>query len=278
LYNYYIKRGEFFALINDNYEHRNYLTEFLRSRKEFSRLAWINDIIPEKNFDRAAKTLLDLGLHRERDLWCKKVDLSIGKLARLSGRQYSETNGLIIPDGAQVDLEGAEKALELIRIQEKIFSHVYPAISAAIDEKAELQLALEVYGNERLRRKDALSGLLHEKMSWLIEHKAMDALDIIDLLTLMADNKRSDMHGTIDGQEFFLALQALKAGPSDKDVQSLTEKMIWRRCMLRDDWEEINNTDLKDDEQVSRNLERTALFSTLRACFKNGKFSALDSP
>jgi len=269
LYKYYVSRGELFALLHDNDEHQQYLTNFLRSKPEFAKVAWIHEVSREKDFDRAAKALLDLGLRRERDLWSKKVQLSIGKLARLAGKSYSEADGLVIPDGGLAELDETLKQLSLIEIQDRIFSHIYPAISAAIDEKAEVQLALEVYGNTSLAGKEAFSRILEENMDRLVTHQALDALSLIDLLTLMGENTKPEEQGVIDGEEFYLALQALKSGPSNKDERSLTERVIWRRCMLRDDWSAINNTDLKDDQQVSDQLRRTALYATLRACFKN---------
>jgi nuclear pore complex protein Nup133 len=275
LYKYYVSRGELFALLSDNDEHQQFLTNFLRSKPEYAKVSWIHEVTQEEDFDRAARALLNLGLRRERDLWSKKVELSIGKLARLAGKAYSETDGLIIPDGGQAELIETKRQLALIQIQDKIFAHVQPAISAAIDENAEIQLALEVYGNKKLAGKEALSKLLEENMGHLISHCAMDALGLIDLLTLMGGNAKRGEHGLIDGEEFYLALQALKSGPSDKDERGLTERVIWRRCMLRDDWNEINNTDLKDDQQVSYQLRRTALYSTLRACLKNRTYYSL---
>jgi nuclear pore complex protein Nup133 len=272
LYRYYVRRGELFALLSDNDEHQPYLTNFLRSKPEFAKVAWIHEVRREGDYDRAAKTLLDLGLRKERDVWSKKVELSIGKLARLSGKSYSEAAGLLIPDGGHTELSDTKKQLALIQIQDKVFAHIYPAISAAIDEHAEIQLAMDVYGNKNLGGRAALSRLLEENMGHLISHQALDALSLIDLLTLMGDNSRPEEQGLINGQEFYLALQALKSGPSDKDERSLTERVIWRRCMLRDNWNEINNTDHKDDQQVSYQLRRTALYSTLRACLKNRKW------
>jgi nuclear pore complex protein Nup133 len=267
-YRYYIQRGELFAMLDDN-DHPKQLTNFLRSRPEYAKVAWINEVTQNEDFDRAAKTLLELGLRRERNIWTKKVELSIGKLARLAGKKYSEAGGLIIPDGGQSELIEAKRQIELAQIQDKIFAHVQPAISNAIDEGAELQLAMEVYGSSDLNDKPALFHLLEENMRSLIGHQALPALQIVDLLTLMGSNGNPEEHGPIDGQEFYLAIQALRYGPLDKADQSLTERVIWRRCMIRDDWFDINNTDLKDDEQVSRQLQRTALYSTLRACIKN---------
>jgi nuclear pore complex protein Nup133 len=270
LYKYYIRKGDLYALLTDQEDHREHLTNFLRNRPQFAKLAWIHEVTSEQNYDCAAKDLLNLGLRKEQDLWSKKVELSIGKLARLAGKSYSEANGLIIPDGGHVELAETKKQLALIRIQDRVFNHVQSAVGAAIDENAEVQLALEIYGNKKLGGRTALSRLLEENLGRLLSHKAIDVLSLIDLLTLMGQNANSEELDDVAGAEFYLALQALKSGPLDKDERGLTERAIWRRCMLRDDWEDINNTELRGDQEVSDQLRQTALFVTLRACLKNG--------
>jgi nuclear pore complex protein Nup133 len=99
----------------------------------------------------------------------------------------------------------------------------------------------------------------------------MDALTLVDLLTLMGDNGEGEDEVPFSGIQFYLALKAIRYGLVEKDEQTLVQRVIWRRCMLRDDWAEVNNTDMKDDEQVSEQLRKTALYMTLKACFKNGR-------
>ncbi|KAI9738532.1 MAG: hypothetical protein M1818_005429 [Claussenomyces sp. TS43310] len=268
LYTYYVNRGELYALISDTQGKDGFLSDFLRSHGEFAKVSWINEVTREKDYDRAAKSLLDLGLQRERDVWSKKVELSIGKLARMTGRKYSEAGGLIIPDGGEVELAPVKKQLSLLQIQESIYSHIYPSIRAAIDDNAELQLALEAYGNKG-KITDTLFAILTEKLASLIGRRTMNAMDTVDLLTLMGPSSRMEQHSLIDGQEFYYALQALNSGPEDNEEIEEAERLIWRRCMLRDDWRNINDTDMKDDRQVQDRLRRTAIYTTLRACFKN---------
>jgi len=269
VYLYYGKRGSLFEMIKSGDEMAQPLTAFLRNRPEFSKTAWMNEVIREGNFDQASGYLLELALQKEKDLWSKKVELSIGKLARLAGRRYSQSSGIIMPDGGHFDLGSTKKQLALVQIQEKVFAHVHPFINAAIDEKAELQLALEVLGNKALKNRQAFSMLLSDKITCLLGHQALGPLDIVDLLTLMGNDIRREEYGLLDGQEFYYALEALKCGPDEKDEVSLTERVIWRRAMLRDDWDALNNTDLMDDRQVEQEIKRTALYSTLRACVKN---------
>lgn len=274
LYSYYIKEGELFALLSDNDTHQKYLTAFLRSKKEYAKVSWINEVTQEKDYDRAATELIDLGLHRERDLWSKKVQLSIGKLARLAGRKHSAANGLHIPDGGQAELKETEAQLEIIRIQGMVHKHVRAAVKGAIDDTAERQLALEVYDNPALRAKPALATVLHEKLGWLLEHHAMGALDLVDLLTLLGPDSRGESGGVLEGEEFHHALLALNAGgPEAEGEFKLAEMGVWRRCMLRDDWGGINDTDAKSDEEVRWRLEGTALYKTLRGCVRDREFT-----
>lgn len=269
LYSYYIKEGELFALLSDNDSHQKYLTAFLRSKKEYAKVSWINEVTQEKDYHRASAELLDLGLHRERDLWSKKIQLSIGKLARLAGRNAA--NGLVLPDGEE--MRETEAQLEVIRIQGLVYKHVRTAVKGAIDDTAERQLALEVYDNPSLHGKTALATVLHEKLGWLLEHRAMGALDLVDLLTLLGPDSRGEGGGVLGGEEFHHALLALNAaGPTEGEEFRLAEQGVWRRCLLRDDWGAINDTDAKSDEEVRWRLEGTALYKTLRGCVRDREF------
>jgi nuclear pore complex protein Nup133 len=260
------------TLLDEFKEQQTYLTSFLREKPEYAKAAWMNEIISENNFDEAAKTLLDLGLKREQDVWSKKVELSIGKLSRLASRNRSQQNGRLISDEARIELATAQDQLELIKIQDTVYGWTVPSISEAIDENAELDLALGEHSFNGLKDQPTFISFLHDQMANLINHKAMDALSLIDLLTLMDDNATAGEE-SYRYQQFYLALQATRYGISDKSERTLVQRVIWRRCMLRDNWSEVNDTDGKDDKQVSERLSYTALYQTFRACLKNGKSS-----
>ncbi|RAL64432.1 hypothetical protein DID88_001908 [Monilinia fructigena] len=158
LYEYYISHGELQQMLNDYQNQGAFLTAFLRDKPEYAKIGWIHEITREKDYDEAARMLLELGLDRERDVWSKKVELSIGKLSRLAGRNYSQKNGILIPDGGEAEL-----------------THIYPSINTAIDDNAEVQLALETHGNKDLKRQFSFMNLLENSMTHLVKHEAMDA-------------------------------------------------------------------------------------------------------
>jgi nuclear pore complex protein Nup133 len=266
LFEHEISSGSMADLLDELPDQQEYLTKFLRSKPEYAKISWINEITREKNFGQASKTLLDLGLQREQDVWSKKIELSMGKLAFLANRSNSQGKDALL--GAEVELASTEDQLALIKIQDQICDIIRPVINAAIDENAELELALQGYGNQGLKKQQALLSLLEDSMGHLIKHEAMDARKLIDLLTLMGDNAHYDEF--LRSEQFYLALQASRHG-LPKDEQLLTRRVIWRRCMLVDNWVEVNDTDQKYDEQVSEQLRRTALYMTFRACLKNRK-------
>lgn len=268
-----IKQHQMSDLLDEWPEQQHYLTAFLRSKPEYAKLSWINDITEEIDSHQASKSLLELGLHYETDLWSKQVELSIGKLALLANRSYSERDGLLIPDGGKTELSSVHNQLELIKIQDLIYDLLSPCIRSAIDEKAELQLAMEAVGNNQLtRRQSKLFSLLEESMTHLIRHQAMMPWSLIDLLTLMGGDNVTEELELLHGQRFYLAIKAARSGLADSGEQILAQKIIWRRCMLRDDWAEINNTAHKDDLQVTEQLAGTALYQTFRWCIKDSKF------
>lgn len=264
LFEYEISLGSMTELLDELPEEQEYLTAFLRSRPEYAKVAWINEVTREKNYVQASKIVLDLGLSREKDLWSKKIELSMGKLALLAGKSYSEANGIIIPDGGKTELSSVHDQLALIKLQDQTYEFVLPSIANAIDENAELQLALEAHGNKALKDQPTFISFLEQSMARLVKHEAMDALTLIDLLTLMGDEV--DFRSV----QFYLALQATRYGLT-RNEQLLTQRIIWRRCMVRDNWADINNTEQKDDQQVSEHLARTALYQTFMACLRNRK-------
>ncbi|ESZ92355.1 hypothetical protein SBOR_7265 [Sclerotinia borealis F-4128] len=272
LYEYYISTGGLPEMLNEYQNQGAFLTAFLRDKPEYAKIGWIHEITRERDYDEAARMLLELGLDREQDVWSKQIELSIGKLSRMAGRNYSQTNGIIIPDGGEAELIRANQELGLIKIQDLIYNYIHPSINTAIDDNAEVQLALEAHGNKSLKRQFSFMNLLENSMTHLVKHEAMDAFCLVDLLTLMGDNFRTMEQDDFSLGRFYWALEAIRLGASNKEEKLLMQRVIWRRCLLRDDWAAMNNTEAKDDQLVEDQLKTTALYWTLKACFKNRIF------
>ncbi|KAI0554598.1 Non-repetitive/WGA-negative nucleoporin C-terminal-domain-containing protein [Xylaria curta] len=244
---------------------KRYKTMYLRTRPELAKISWINDIVGEEDIDHAADTLLDLGLVREQQVWNKKIELSLGKLARMaeSSRPASkasmptaqETNINGMAEDARLD--AIDKELAIIGIQNEFYdTQIRPIISVALDETEELGLVQEAFGLQVPKKYKILSQIFEDAIKRLLKHEALDPLTLIDLLTMI--NLPPETKENIADQ-FFLALQVASNGLHD-DERHQAERLIWRRCFLREDWTVINNTSMKDDEETMDVLGQTDLF------------------
>jgi nuclear pore complex protein Nup133 len=265
LYKKFIATGFLANVISDRGSHQHFLTEFLRSDTAYSKISWMNEVLGEKDFGKANEVLLGIGQARERDLFTKKVELSIGKLARLAelGNGQSENSD---------EFRKIDDSLALINMQEKVYGHVRPIIHGAIDQKAEVQLAMQEIGIKDDKRYPAFSNLLESAVEMLVQKEYMGEWMLIDLLTLMEPYHDPENPESISGQEFYLALKVLQHSDMPSSTRTLVEKLIWRRCLLRDDWVKINDTKLLDDNTVDMATRNTALFALVKAGYKDRKF------
>ncbi|KAI8625733.1 Nup133 N terminal like-domain-containing protein [Xylariaceae sp. FL1651] len=243
---------------------KTYKTMYLRTKPELAKISWINDIIGEEDIDHAADTLLDLGLAREQQVWNKKIELSLGKLARMaeSSRPSSKASMSVqevningTTEDARVD--AIDKELAVIGIQNEFYNtQIRPIISVALDESEELGLVLEAFALKHPKKYKILSQIFEDAIKRLLKHEALDALTLIDLLSLVT--LPSETKENIADQ-FFLAIQVAYNGLRGAErVQA--ERLVWRRCYLREDWSAINNTSMKDDDETLDVLGQTDLF------------------
>lgn len=244
--------------------YRVYITQFLRARPGYAKLSWMNDILGENDYDSASKSLGHFAATSETNLWSKQVELAIGKLSKLATLEISEPPDL---SNLQTDIRWFDDLSELARMQELLYEHVAPVIHGAIDQSAELQLANEQLGNVTVRSKPALREALRRGLAKLIAKCPIEPDELIDILTLMDPIGVTDGEDSgIGGHEFGMALKALKISDlsrRDPEYTEILEKIVWRRCMIRDDWATINSTKQKGDKEVESAIQSTALFRLL---------------
>ena len=250
-------------------EYQSHVTRFLRKRPSFLKLSWINDIVGEHDYDTASRALRHLATHQESDLWSKRVELSLGKLARLADFEKSGVNDM---DDIQDEIKRFDADSELATIEEMLYGHLVPALHGAIDQRAEFQLASEQFGRLIVRGKPAFREVLQRGLAKLVARNPISPEEMINVLTLM--DPVQFLEGGDDeivGREFALALRVLRLsnfGQCDRRYYEVLEKMIWRRCMIRDKWEVINETGQKGIKEAESEIRGTALFRTLVECMK----------
>ncbi|KAK3295030.1 Non-repetitive/WGA-negative nucleoporin C-terminal-domain-containing protein [Chaetomium fimeti] len=255
------------AVLDFPHDRNGYATKFLRTKPELAKISWINDVEREKDIDHAAETLLDLGLTREQQVWNKKIELSLGKLALLADEAEQSVNDGVssAPSDNEgrngVNLEKIDHALELIKIQDALYSQILPTIQEGVDESAEVELAVKEHGDLIPKRQKALHQVFDDSMSRLLRHEALQPHTLIDLLTLAS--LPSNHYDTI-GDQFYLALKVAQYGLKGEE-RADAERLIWRRCFTRDDWQRVNETNEKDDLDQLATVGETAAYHTLFA-------------
>ncbi|KAK3350168.1 Non-repetitive/WGA-negative nucleoporin C-terminal-domain-containing protein [Lasiosphaeria hispida] len=257
------------AVLEFPYDRMGYATSFLRTKPELAKISWINDVEREKDIDHAAETLLNLGLTREQQVWSKKIELSLGKLALMaeagpdpSTRGGGSINGQSDSEARnEANLEKIDQELAIIKIQDDLYGQIYYTVQEAVDEAAELELAMKEHGALIPNKQKALAQVFEDGMTRLLKHEALQPLTLIDLLTLAYLDPK---HFNAIGDQFYLALNVARYGLKGED-RANAERLIWRRCFIRDDWRQVNETNDKNDADQLSAIGGTALYHTLFA-------------
>ncbi|RFU72478.1 hypothetical protein TARUN_9787 [Trichoderma arundinaceum] len=269
VYEYMLEKHGVDAVLAFELETLGYKTRFLRSRPELARISWINDIQQEKQVGHAAETLIHLALEKEQQVWSKKIELSLGKLALLAElEQKSQAPGVLKLNADEVRIEQqlahVDKELITVKIQDQLYAQVFPSTYDAVDEAAALNFAMEAHSANVPKRQKALRQLFEDGMERLLKHEALDAMTLIDLLTLV--DLRPESREEI-AHPFWLALKVAESSCHSDELRE-AKQLIWRRLFIRDDWAKINDTQLKDDREVVERLAATELYAMLSDCIQ----------
>ena len=274
-YDVLLKHSGVQAVLEFPYDKNSFATSFLRTKPELAKISWINDVEREKDIDHAAETLLSLGLNREQQVWNKKISLSLGKLALLAEEAEPSVHGDSVVNGYPesetrngANLEKIDKELALIKIQDDLYNQILPTIQEAVDESAELELALKEHGVLIPKKHKALTQILEDALLRLLKHEALRPFTLIDLLTLVYLPPK---HFDAMGDQFYLALKVAKFGLKSED-RANANRLIWRRCLLRDDWKQVNETNNKNDMDQLAIIGETAAYRTMFAIVDERKF------
>ncbi|KAH0495180.1 hypothetical protein TgHK011_008745 [Trichoderma gracile] len=273
VYEYLLKKHGVEAVLEFDLETHGYKTRFLRSRPELARISWINDIQQEKQVGHAAETLIHLALEKEQQVWNKKIDLSLGKLALLaeleqkSQPKSQSTDYKASADELRIDqqVKHVDKELTTINVQDELYAQILPSTYDAVDEAAALNLAMEAHSANVPKRQKVLRQLFEDGMERLLKHEVLDPMTLIDLLTLADINPESRQ---MTGHPFWLALKVAESSCSGDELRE-AKRLIWRRLFIRDDWAKINDTQLKDDREVVERLANTELYAMLSDCVRH---------
>ena len=267
LYSKTIANGQYADLLENVAGFRGFLTQFLRSKPEYAKLSWINDITAERNYSKAADSLL-VAQKAETNLWSKKIEVSMHKLALLAAKEKDEIDQPTLIKGVR----RGDRRMAILSIQENLYASVRQTLITAIDDTARIQELMKSFGKHFVSGKPTLKKSLEYNFKKLVARQVLDIEELIDTLTLMDANK-AEGDPTFADSRFFLALKLLRLTGFERTDPSrvkLHAANIWRRCMIRDNWESLNRTENKNDADVEEEIGGTVLFKTLKAGYLDG--------
>jgi nuclear pore complex protein Nup133 len=255
-------------------------TQFLRSDPVAGKVSWINEVTNEKSVLEAGRSLTATAATSESNTWAKGIELSLARLALRAVPGFEEvSNDSTVTDdvaAAQQAWRTNKRESVILDAQMQLYNHVRPVILEAVDEDGMANNVMKVFGASVIKRHPALAQLLQLAFSDLVSHRCMKPDSIIDVLTLMDEIPHdgiefgvSDPPSDLCGREFALALTVLKAAPQPT---SAVNRLIWKRCLLRDDWERLSKTSEKSDEEMDASLMHTAAFVTVKHGIATGQY------
>ncbi|KAI9923395.1 hypothetical protein MW887_009365 [Aspergillus wentii] len=247
-----------------------FITQFLRKFPAYSRLSWINDVIGEKDYDAAARSLETLAIEHESDIWNHRVELSLAKLNKLAAWERTAATS---QSTLQENIKRLEDYAEIDAVQEVVYAHIVPALQGAIDQKAEVDLAIDHFGKAIAQDRPSLHEILSHTLTKVITRQVISLDYLIDLLTLIGPGDVLGYgHSDFLGKEFYLALRIVRLSSyAQKDplYHAALQKLVWRRCMIRDNWEAAGKAAEKMGDGAESFVHDTALFRTLALCVRD---------
>jgi len=115
LYNYYIQEGMLTKLLEEEEEYHDLLSEFLQSKEEYNRIAWLHDL-NLKQYGQASARLQFESNEERQHVQSKKVMLSLSKLSYVA--QLQEEDVASVAEQQQIEL--VDDQLDIINVHQKI--------------------------------------------------------------------------------------------------------------------------------------------------------------
>ncbi|KAK4939610.1 hypothetical protein LTR10_020110 [Elasticomyces elasticus] len=233
-----------------------------KNGQSVGKLSWIHDVVGNGNYARAERTLQGVVAEEVVDVWNKKTELALAKLAGLAADEGK--------DIARKDTQRYDSDLSIVEIQERVCQHVLATIGPALDDKAANDLARENFASRLVKDTPGLKTTLKQLLKSLLHQTPLSPEELVDLLTLMDSVEWVGMpeeDPEICGQEFITALQVVDLASLPSHKQEDLRALIWRRAMIRDNWVVINDTSGKGDDAVQNEMQQTSLFRTIQQAF-----------
>lgn len=244
------------------------VTSFLRKTPAYAKLSWMNDVTGEDDYETAAKCLEDLAIGSEKQLWNHHVEISLAKLSKLASSEKNPSLGKAA--GFQEDISRLDDSIAIDETQDKLYYYIRPFTDGAIDHKAEQELALDYFGGYLAQDRPSLHEILGDSLSSLVNRNIIKTDGLLDILTLIGYVEvPEEMDNDLCGREFYSALRVLdhsRYAQQDPSYVSALRKLIWRRCMIKDDWNARGKAAEAANGDSDSATRDTSLYQTLSSC------------
>ena len=267
-------------ILNQNAVSRQYLTNFLRNHAgAYARIGWLNEVTTEQNFGLAADFLEEV--QRQTDhVWSQKIVTSMRKLTILAAKSTHQAK----EQTAAPILKSLDQSVAALGVQEELYAYIKPSVADALDAEAETDLAIERHSSNVMKNKPAYQKALRHNLERLLSTQILSADGLIDTLTLLGVDPVSFDPTSFMPTRFLAALKVLNFDPSfassdpSPAQRSFHERIIWRRCMILDDWPALNRTENKSDSVIAEETMQTLLFQTLYHGYRAGFWDQSTQP
>ncbi|KDE03357.1 hypothetical protein MVLG_06163 [Microbotryum lychnidis-dioicae p1A1 Lamole] len=260
LYQFYIEKGQFRTLLEQDEVYRPLLTQYL-DMTDNQNISWINDIAIGR-YAQATEALVSEA-QKEIDLVQKKIMLSLGKLSQVA-QASRETLG---SESLQRAIEALDDKLDLVNTQSMLHQSFLSTLPSSLNFASPSTQAQSITENLTPHLPHALRSLFHHLTLDLLTSRTLSSEDLIDLLTLPMANLIPSPSSSASS-DHCTALEILLRSQSSLPHQRYDSALrtIWRRIYLSDAWDQIN-LPLKEglsDQELVQALMGTTLFRTLR--------------
>lgn len=253
LFQYYVDTQQLKSLIKQFSQFNEYLERFLASG-DYDRFSWIHDLLVNKN-ERAAFTLFTVATEKESTTNNKLLQLSIAKLSALtSGYKPNTPTTEVSALQKQIDSQ-----LEFLDIQKAVSSQL-----AFNLDKNKNNVSLHIDHISHFLKKNNLNQLqavLRRTILRLAHKQTLTINELVDVLTLSDIDTNAE---PIIPAPFFLAFKLIHLFKPNGSAEKteLNEQIFWRRLFVRDDWAELDQTEIKGDRGVKADFSKTVLYKT----------------
>lgn len=259
---------------------QKYLTDFLEksSHQRLGKVKWINDIVGENKFYTAGAVLENVAESEETDLWCKRTEICLAKLAGLAAQEQLTAEAL---PQEKFRIEKFDQELLLLRIAGGLGQHIRSFLGDSLDEEAAINNANELFIPKSISTNKKLQQTrkhLSTTLAKLYNNEVINVHELVDALTLLQlgemtddflENEQLQMDvEEITNREYPLCLKAVDLASPDVVKEPERENLrvtVWRRLCIADDWSKLNNTAGKSDDDVKHSMQDTTLFRSLLA-------------